>query len=72
MYGQLLEEYLIRYQRTTRRTEVDINNLKQYGPNRIRNKEKMWMAINNLCWLNRVHTEQRGRRTVIVLHWGYI
>ena len=72
MYGQLLEEYLIRYQLTTRRTEVDINHLKQYGPNRIRHKEKMWMAINNLCWLNRVHTEQRGRRTVVVLHWGYV
>lgn len=72
MYGQLLDEYLVRYQMTTRRTEVDINQLKQYGPNRIRHKEKLWMAINNLCLLNRIHTEQRGRRTVVVLHWGYI
>ncbi|MDR6154171.1 hypothetical protein QF021_002260 [Acidovorax delafieldii] len=71
-YGQLLDEYLVRYQMTTRQTEVDINQLKQYGPNRIRHKEKLWMAINNLCLLNRIHTEQRGRRTVVVLHWGYI
>lgn len=70
--GQLLEEYLIRYQQTTRRTEIGVNYLMQYAPKRIRRKEKLWMAINNLWLLNRVHTEQRGRSTVVVLHWGYI